>query len=308
MNRKPAVQVPEVPGIDLEFRPRDYFWAADLKVPLLSGIGGASRRQLVGDLIAGGDPIPAGLDATVLDEDVRQAWGRIHPSNMGGEFLPALRRDEVEIARISLASVTADQISVRARRSGKRIAYCVVDEYGSEIATYICRPASSVSPLSFRRLIELMESACEGGSIILPILKMTSDSAALEEFVSVTSDFYPDLGRYYHALTDAWIADLRETYATTLDERMASLFIEVPEVTAMRFVATRSETCEAMKMLECDPSRDQAMVSSMNQDVAFVAIAWRDGWVTEFEIQRNGWSDAEMAVYLENFGNPATAN
>jgi hypothetical protein len=308
MNRKPALQVPEVPGIDLEFRPRDYFWAADRKVPLLSGIGGESRRQLVRELVARGDPIPAGLDAPVLDAKAREDWGRIHPSNMGGEFLPALRRDEVEIARISVASVTADQISVRARRSGKRIAYCVVDEYGSEIATYICCPASSVSPLSLRRLIGLMKSACEGGSIILPILKMNSGGAALKELVSVTSDFYPDLGRYYRVLTDAWIADLRESYATTLDERMESLFKEVPEVTAMRFVATRPETREAMKLLECDSSRDQAMVSSMSQEVAFVAIAWRDGWVTEFEVKRNGWSDVEMEVYLENFGRPTTAH
>lgn len=307
MSRKTAVQVSELSGIDLEFRPRDYFWAADLKIPLLSGIGGETRRKLVGELVTGGNPIPAGLDAPVLDEEARQAWGRTHPSNMGGEFLPALRRDEVEIARISLASVTADQISVRARRLGKRIAYCVVDEYGSEIATYICRPATSVSTLSLRRLIKLMESACEGGSIILPILKMNLGAAALEEFISVTSDFYPDLGRYYRALTDSWIVDLRESYERTLDERMAELFPRVPAVTAMRFVATRSETREAMKMLELDLSRDQAMVSAMTQDVAFVAIAWRGGWVTEFEIKRNGWSDAQMAVYFENFGNPMTA-
>jgi hypothetical protein len=38
MNRKPAVQVSEVCGIDLDYRPRDYFWAAGLKIPLLSGI------------------------------------------------------------------------------------------------------------------------------------------------------------------------------------------------------------------------------------------------------------------------------
>ena len=209
MNRKTAVQVPALSGIDLEFRPRDYFWAADLKIPLLSGIGGETRRQLVGELVTGGNPIPAGLDAPLLDEKTRQAWGRIHPSNMGGEFLPALRQDEVEIARISLASVTADQISVRARRSGKRIAYCVVDEYGLEIATYSCRPASSVSPLSLRRLIGLMESACEGGSIIHPILKMNPGAIALQKFVTVRSDFYPDLRHYYRALTDIWVADLQ---------------------------------------------------------------------------------------------------
>jgi hypothetical protein len=37
----------------------------------------------------------------------------------------------------------------------------------------------------------------------------------------------------------------------------------------------------------------------MSQDVAFVALAWRDGWATEFEIQRNGCSHAAMAALLE---------
>jgi hypothetical protein len=77
-------------------------------------------------------------------------------------------------------------------------------------------------------------------------------------------------------------------------------------VSSMRFVATWPETREAMKMLERDPSRDLAMVSSMNQDVAFVAVAWRGGWVTEFEIQRNGCSDAEMEALIERFAQPAT--
>jgi hypothetical protein len=161
MDRKPAVQVSEVLGIYLDYRPRDYFWAADLNVRLLSGIVGEARRQLVRKLIEAGRPVPNGLDAAVLDEETRQMWGRLDPSNMGGEYPPPLRTREVEIARISLASVTADQISVRARRSGKRIVYCVVDEYGSDIATYVCRPASSVSPLSLRDLIALMEHACE---------------------------------------------------------------------------------------------------------------------------------------------------
>ena len=142
MDRTPTIQVPEVPGIDLDYRPRDYFWAAGLKIPLLSGIAGKTRRQLVGELVKAGRPVPVGLDATVLDEEMRQAWGRMHPSNMGGEYLPPLRNGEVEIARVSLQSVTCDQISVRARRSGKRIVYCVVDEYGSDIATYVCQPAS----------------------------------------------------------------------------------------------------------------------------------------------------------------------
>jgi hypothetical protein len=205
MDRKPAVQVPKVPGIDLDYRPRDYFFAADLKIPLLSGIAGETRRQLVRELVGAGKPVPDGLDAPVLDKEMRQAWGRLHPSNMGGEFLPTPRNGEVEIARISLASVTADQISVRAPRSGKRIVYRIVDEYESG---YICRPARSTGTLSLRKLAALMESACEGSSIIFPILNMNlrdSATAELEAFVSVTSDFYHDLGRYYRALTDAWL-------------------------------------------------------------------------------------------------------
>ena len=89
----------------------------------------------------------------------------------------------------------------------KRIVYRIADEYESG---YICRPASSTSTLSLRELIALMESACEGSSIIFPILNMNLRNSAvleLEEFVSVTSDFYPDLGRYYRALTDAWLEE-----------------------------------------------------------------------------------------------------
>jgi hypothetical protein len=211
MDRMPAIQVSEVPGVDLNYRPRDYFWAAGLNIALLSGIVGEARRQLVRKLVEAGRPVPDRLDAAVLVEEMRQAWGRIHPSHMGGEYLPPLRKGEVEIARISLASVTADQISVRARRSGKRIAYRVVDEYGSDIATYVCRPASSVSPLSLGELIALMEHACDGGSIIFPILNNLegglSTLAELATFITVTSDFYPDLGPYYRALTDTWLEE-----------------------------------------------------------------------------------------------------
>jgi hypothetical protein len=137
---------------------------------------------------------------------MRQEWGGVHPSHMGGGFLPPLRNGEVEIARISLASVTADQISVRARRLGKRTVYRIVDEYESG---YICRPAGSTSALSLRELIALIESACEGGSIIFPILNNLdgglSTLAELAVFITVTSDFYPDLGPHYRALIEAWV-------------------------------------------------------------------------------------------------------
>ena len=213
MNRKPAVQVLDVPGIDLDYRPRDYFWADGLKVPLPSSIAGEARREIFRALIEAGSPVPDGLDAAALDGAMREAWGRIHPSNMGGEYLPPLRKGEVEIARISLASVTADQISVRARRVRERIRYRIVDEYSFK---YVCRPASSDAPLPLRELIALMESASDAGSIIFPILAMNSrDSmqAELETFITVTSDFYVDIEPYYRALTDAWLEERTQEHS-----------------------------------------------------------------------------------------------
>jgi hypothetical protein len=53
-----------------------------------------------------------------------------------------------------------------------------------------------------------MESASEGDSIIVPILSMNtrdSTSAALAVFVTVTSDFYPDLGFFYRLFVEAWL-------------------------------------------------------------------------------------------------------
>jgi len=207
MSKRHVVDVQQIPGIDLDYRPGNYFWALDTQVQLPSGIAGEARRKLHRARIEAGVTVHDGLDAAVLDEAMRSAWGRIHPSNMGGEYLPPLRKGEVEIARISLESTTADQISVRARRVHERIRYRVVDEY-MEISTYVCHPASSDAPLSLRELITLMESASDGGSMIFPILGMNmrdSDPTELETFITVTSDFYADLGRYYRSLTDAFL-------------------------------------------------------------------------------------------------------
>ena len=209
MSKRHVVDLQQVPGIDLDYRPRSYFWALDANLLLPSGISGEARRKLFRARIEAGVTIHDGLEVELLDEAMKMAWGRIHPSHMGGEYLPPLRKGEVEIARISLASVTADQISVRARRSRGRIRYRVVDEY-METSTYVCHPASSVSPLSLGELIALMESASDGGSIIFPLLAMNCRghiSNDLSTFITVSSDFYADLGRYYRTLTDAFLEE-----------------------------------------------------------------------------------------------------
>ena len=46
---------------------------------------------------------------------------------MGGEYLPRIESDEVEIIRIDLQSITSDAIELRARRADGQIYYRVVD-------------------------------------------------------------------------------------------------------------------------------------------------------------------------------------
>lgn len=131
MTRKSAVPTPEVPGIDLTFRPPSYFWPLGLETHLLARIKGAERKAALKRLIDARllDEIPDFLAQSALSDAERQAMGRIHPAFMGGEYLPDLLQNEVAIARITIASTTQDVTSVYARRGKNRIRYRVVDEY-----------------------------------------------------------------------------------------------------------------------------------------------------------------------------------
>jgi len=190
-------------GIDLDFRPRDYFWAHDHDLALPSDIAGHERREMVKRLIADGEEVPDGLDASRLEPELREAWGAMHPLNMGGEYLPPMFDGEAEIARISLRSVTGDQISVRARRIRGDIEYRIVDEYPESGETYVPHPRTSARRLTMGELVTMIDEATdEGGAAIGALscnLDMSSDPRELEGFVTVESDFYPELGRYYAA-------------------------------------------------------------------------------------------------------------
>ena len=203
MTTQATPAVPEVPGIDLEFCPRTYFLPPGIAVTHLAHVAGHVRRETARELLAAGnDDLPPELLVELLDDDLRNLFGSIHPMHMGGEYLPKLARDEIEIARISLASVTGDQISVRARRRANRIAYRIVDEYEDcPDIKYVCNTQTSRHPLTMRALAAMIDGACEGDGAAFCWLKYNmgsgSDAAEMRHFVTVGSEFYPELGRYY---------------------------------------------------------------------------------------------------------------
>lgn len=204
--------------IDLDWRPETYWPESLNRDQLLSRIQGEARRLIaeytldeVG--IGGLDPE---LAAEELSEERREEWGAIHPQFMGGEFLPPLAKDEVEIARISLASTTSDQISIRARKDGTRIRYSIVDEYWDEEYLGLCDLVFEASdlPLTLRELTDIIdgsehpEAPCGGGLLIgnwnLSASEFGEYVDEAVKFARISSAFYPDLAAYYAEVAEEW--------------------------------------------------------------------------------------------------------
>ena len=216
MDRKPANGVPEVPGIDLQFRPRSYFWPLGLEKHLLARIKGAERKAALKEFIDANllDAIPDFLAQSALSDDERQALGRIHPAFMGGEYLPDLLQKEVAIMRITIASTTQDVTSVYARRGKKRIYYRVVDEYdGDTLSGRNTR--TSARALSLGELEAFFNDAWS----IFDVLAMNFRHSGYDRddllrfVVDVESQFYPQIGELYERRIEAWAAAQREKLA-----------------------------------------------------------------------------------------------
>ena len=203
-------------AINYDFRPESYWAPARSSLQAaLRNVKGRNRREMIRDYHSSG-LLPALSDDLLqdtLDEDTRRSLDRIHPSFMGGEYLPDYRRDEIEIARIELESTTSDVISVRARPRGRRIEYSVCDEYQVE---YRLPQKTSRQPFSLRDLIRFLDSVehpehdpeWERFGFVLSFnqtsLDCSGDLEALKDFTSVESDFYPGLGRHYARVISEW--------------------------------------------------------------------------------------------------------
>lgn len=198
-------------GIDLSFRP-----SAKLFPLLLSRVKGTVRRNELMQAMEEErlEDLPEQLLQSALSPEQRSAAAARNPALMGGEYLPDFLKDEVEVARIELASSTADVISVRMRPTRKGLVYRVVDEYGNDGAAeeddadgeyeddesesmVDSTPLVSKVPLSLAELGEFVMEAAQVEEIIARNEFYTVDEAL--EFISGSSVYYPEFGLYLDA-------------------------------------------------------------------------------------------------------------
>ena len=194
---------------DLDFRPESYWPEDSVRLAILGNIQGEARRQLLERALETGDGDfpPEGLLRPVLEPGLRDLLGKIHPSFMGGEYLPDYLPEEVEIARVAMNSTTGDVISIRASlEEDGRLHYRVVDEYDREFRLPI---EVSDLPLNYREMIQLIDRAeWDDTGLVLPFLELNyeyDDAERLRDFIWVSSDFYPDLASHYRGVSDAFL-------------------------------------------------------------------------------------------------------
>jgi hypothetical protein len=208
--------MPDPTKYDLDYRPHSYWGPQEVRTHFGARVKGELRRQAAVAAADAGcyDPIVA---AESLSEECRTAAGAAHPWYMGGEYLPNLLSNEVEIARVTMKSTTMDVISVRARKTKRRIIYQIVNEYDG---AYALTQKTSVKPLTLRRLIGLMDHAVDGGlvgSARSYNYKSGATAAEIYDFETASSAFYPKLSAWYDEANEEWLAEQLETAKTDND-------------------------------------------------------------------------------------------
>ena len=212
--------MPDPKDFDWKFRPGTYWANTDNG---FATIKGEMRRRMIEDAFSKGeiDTLPASIFSDELSHGERHLTTSIHPSFMGGEYLPPYLASEVEIARVSLASVTWDVIAILARTgSDGLICYRIADEYQEdEEGNYIIDPKSSRLPLTFGEIVCLMDNAVLKKDYNLGYKGLTTawrdynydttgpgkfELEELVNFVQVSSFFYPELGRWYEIEAAEW--------------------------------------------------------------------------------------------------------
>lgn len=182
-------------GIDLGFCPLPRVFPMTAERLLLSRVKGTWRRDILEmaveeDRLLEVDPF---FTAVSLSDEDRKARSAVHPSFMGGEYLPDFEDDEVEVARIELASVTGDVISVRGSQTKDGFRYRVVDEYDNE---FLVDPNEITvdKPLC---LGDFGKFVCRAANIAEIVSSNEfSDAREAKAFFRVKSTFYPQFSMY----------------------------------------------------------------------------------------------------------------
>lgn len=216
-------------SIDLKFRPASYSDFSDPVAVTLNGINGQMRREMVRDMLTAEgeqrteyDELLGTIEPDILEERADPSFisnlsSLGGPTWMGGEYLPRTRRNEVEIARVVLQSVTMDVFSLRARWSGGRYHYRVVDEYAS---AFELPRRTSRRTLTLDQVIEILEmgyspewTSHESGLVQLWWEQQRENGYDLDKCVAfawIESEIYPELPAWYEERASAWKAGHRD--------------------------------------------------------------------------------------------------
>jgi len=201
-------------SFDLSWRPSSYWSPESYLSAIEHTIAGTARREFI-ERVAGDEEHPE-LIAPLLNEHLtpaeRTLWGRVHPSFMGGEYLPERREAEVEIARLEFSSVTADVISIRARPHRYGLSISIVDEYETDFVFTPKWRRKTLTLGQIQTLINTAKNPDEDSSfpkgLVFPCIdRLTQEGADLDfmrRFIRVRSSHYPALESLFEHKLDIW--------------------------------------------------------------------------------------------------------
>ncbi len=202
-------------AFDPSFRPTTYWLFSDVSRRSLATVRGERERFALAALASDSyteymESLPPGEGPLV---------GASPAALMAGEYLPAKRRGEVEIARIGYESVLGDVVSIRARWYRGKIRYRIVDDFADDRETrfpYSFRPRSSAVPLTMGELIGIIDGVVDPWAdgrvgLVLSVVdefvrRDGMDPKDYVDFVRVTSVHYPQLGSWYRKRLKEWCA------------------------------------------------------------------------------------------------------
>lgn len=142
------------------------------------------------------------------------------PPAMGGEYLPDLRLNEVEIGRLTLASTLSDVTCVYAEPTKQGIHYRAVDEYeGMTLGPKT--EMQSTKPLTLGEFIDFFLEA----SGLLETLGFNAEGSDLRKegllaFFEFSSPFYPQLDEVIRARIEPWLDENFPEFEEEDDEQL----------------------------------------------------------------------------------------